>query len=179
MAKDPYNEDSIKVSVIESHLKSRKRLEELQDALLQLETMPESVEEELAMDDTGDTERDRGSGLRTIRVTLTQGMINQQLLTLTAAKRRGIIQEGEKFTIVIPGEKQPIETELVLARGERLKKTAYKRYCYLSSLSRNRIYYLHGEFIYVFRIEFNVYRFITVIPARRRVLAKPNINTKA
>jgi hypothetical protein len=83
--------------------------------------MLESVEQDLAIDDVGDTKRNQKDGLRSIRVALTQGMLNQQLLTMTAAKRRGIIHDGEKFTIIIPGENKPITTELAQP-GNRLKE---------------------------------------------------------
>jgi hypothetical protein len=38
-------------------------------------------------------------GLRKIRIRVTQGMINQNLLTLTEALRRGIVRTGEMFMI--------------------------------------------------------------------------------
>ena len=47
------------------------------------------------------------SGLRKIRIKVTQGMINQNLLTLTEAKRNGIVRTRENFTIeTLPNHKK-------------------------------------------------------------------------
>jgi hypothetical protein len=42
------------------------------------------------------------SGMRTLRIEVSQGMLNQHLLTLTDAKTRGLVKAGEKFTIHLP-----------------------------------------------------------------------------
>lgn len=41
-------------------------------------------------------------GLRKLTITVTEGMINQNLLTLTEARNRGMVSLGEKFTIKLP-----------------------------------------------------------------------------
>ncbi|MDP1579584.1 MAG: hypothetical protein Q8M02_04865 [Candidatus Didemnitutus sp.] len=51
------------------------------------------------------------TGMRTLTVEVSQGMINQHLLTLTGAKKKGQVKEGEKFTIQLP-EGTSFHTEL-------------------------------------------------------------------
>jgi hypothetical protein len=52
-----------------------------------------------------------GPGLRKIRIKLTQGMINQNLLTLTQARRNGIVQLGETFRIeALPNHRNFVTT---------------------------------------------------------------------
>lgn len=53
-----------------------------------------------------------GRRLRKIRTPVTQGEINQSLLTLTDARKRGLIRIGELFKIRLP-DGQQFETELV------------------------------------------------------------------
>lgn len=52
-----------------------------------------------------------GGGLRTLTVEVSQGMLNQHLLTLTDARRQGVVRIGEKFKITLPGG-TTFETEL-------------------------------------------------------------------
>lgn len=47
-------------------------------------------------------ERDPVTGLRNLEIEVTEGMVNQSLLTLTEAKKRGEVQVGEKFTVHLP-----------------------------------------------------------------------------
>ncbi|MBP6507072.1 MAG: hypothetical protein KA257_05860 [Opitutaceae bacterium] len=42
------------------------------------------------------------AGLRSFTIEISQGMINQNLLTLTDAKKRGLVRDGEKFRIELP-----------------------------------------------------------------------------
>lgn len=50
----------------------------------------------------GDRARITTSGLRTLAIEVSQGMLNQHLLTLTDAKRSGLVKGGEKFKIQLP-----------------------------------------------------------------------------
>jgi hypothetical protein len=64
--------------------------------------------------------RDADTGLRYLEIVLTEGMINQSLLTLTKAKKLGLVRIGEAFKISTPtGE--PFET-LIVEPGNRLKE---------------------------------------------------------
>lgn len=58
--------------------------------------------------------------LRKIRTSVTQGEINQNLLTLTDARKRGLIRTGEQFRIRLADGRQ-FETELVYP-GSKLRE---------------------------------------------------------
>lgn len=61
------------------------------------------------------------SKLREIRIRVSQGMINQNLLTLTEAIRRGTVRVGEEMTIkVMPSERE--FTTVVLPSGNKLRE---------------------------------------------------------
>lgn len=66
--------------------------------------------------------------LRRIRSEITQGEINQNLLTLTSARKRGHIRIGEHFKIRMP-DGQEFETELVHP-GNRLRERGWIREFY-------------------------------------------------
>lgn len=66
--------------------------------------------------------------LRRIRSEISQGEINQNLLTLTAARKRGHIRMGEHFKIRLP-DGQEFETELVNP-GNRLRERGWIREFY-------------------------------------------------
>jgi len=57
---------------------------------------------------------------RRIRTSISQGEINQNLLTLTQARKRGLIRLGEQFRIILPNG-QDFETELVQP-GNKLRE---------------------------------------------------------
>lgn len=58
--------------------------------------------------------------LRRIRVSITQGAINQNLLTLTDARKRGLLRSGEHFKIRFP-DGEELETELIQP-GNKLRE---------------------------------------------------------
>jgi hypothetical protein len=58
--------------------------------------------------------------LRTISVSITEGMIKQNLLTLTEAKKRGLVKIGEHFAIETD-QGECFETQMVKA-GNRLRE---------------------------------------------------------
>lgn len=71
-----------------------------------------------AMKDTA--AKPRNAPPRRIRTSITQGEINQNLLTLTDARKRGLIRMGEQFRIRLP-DGQEFETELVQP-GNKLRE---------------------------------------------------------
>ena len=68
------------------------------------------------------------SGLRIMKIEISQGMINQSLLTLTDAKRRGLVRDGEKFTIQLP-DGTKFDTELC-EPGNKLRERGMIRKFY-------------------------------------------------
>ena len=68
--------------------------------------------------------------LRRIHTSITQGEINQNLLTLTNARKRGLIRLGERFRIRLP-DGQDFETELVQP-GNKLRERGRIREFYLN-----------------------------------------------
>jgi hypothetical protein len=99
--------------------RTRLELQELSDYFQKIQKRWETIQEqELCGSDRSDTSE--VNGLRHIRVELTEGMINQKMLTLTQAKRRGIIRDNEKFRITMP-DGEIIETELAQP-GNRLRE---------------------------------------------------------
>lgn len=73
---------------------------------------------DVAMKDT--TAKPRSAPPRRIRTSITQGEINQNLLTLTDARKRGLIGMGEQFRIRLP-DGQEFETELAQP-GNKLRE---------------------------------------------------------
>jgi hypothetical protein len=64
---------------------------------------------------------ENGGGIRELVIDVTQGMINQNLLTLSPHMRRGIIRSGEKLSIEALPSGDRFETEL-LASGNKLRE---------------------------------------------------------
>lgn len=77
-----------------------------------------------------DSDRSKASpaGLRTLLIEVSQGMINQNLLTLTDAKKEGKVQIGEKFEIQLP-DGETFQTELC-EPGNKLRERGYIRQFY-------------------------------------------------
>lgn len=74
------------------------------------------------MDDSGKTVQIKNpTRLRKISIRVTQGMLNQNLLTLTDACRQGIVHRGETFQIETLPNNGKINTTLLRA-GNRLKQ---------------------------------------------------------
>jgi len=59
-------------------------------------------------------------GLRTIKIEITDGMIRQSLLSMTDAKKRGLVKVGEQFQLKMPGG-LAFETELI-EPGNKLRE---------------------------------------------------------
>lgn len=95
-----------------SHLK--KELADISDAIYG----PEDIEDQA----------DR-LGLRTIRVRLSEGMINQNLLTLTTARKRGVVKKWEKMEIHPEGA-EAFTTDIV-SPGNRLRERSRIKEFYL------------------------------------------------
>lgn len=68
------------------------------------------------------------AGLRLTTVEVTQGMLNQHLLTLTEARRRKIVKIGEQFTITLPDGTE-FTTELC-EPGNKLRERGHIRRFY-------------------------------------------------
>lgn len=66
--------------------------------------------------------------LRTIYIEVSEGMLNQNLLTMTTARRDGQVRLGEKFHITLP-DGHEFETELC-EPGARLRERGAIRYFY-------------------------------------------------
>lgn len=81
-----------------------------------------------------DTARTSPSGLRILTIEVSQGMINQNLLTLTEAKARGVVHEGERFTIRLPDETS-FSTELC-SPGNKLRERGLIRKFYADAKIR-------------------------------------------
>jgi len=103
-------------------IKQYDRLESAKKLLVALQ----GTIEEVLLDEHLRSYRESGRGnstkprLRTISISVTEGMINQNLLTLTDAKKRGHVEENESFTITPDGGEQ-FKTSLVNP-GNRLQK---------------------------------------------------------
>lgn len=69
-----------------------------------------------------------GKPPRRLVVEVTQGMINQNLLTLTEARQRGQVRVGEKFEITLPSGRQ-FETDLC-PPGNKLRERSMIREFY-------------------------------------------------
>lgn len=110
-----------------------KTVESLQQDLKTLEAIREHAVEVLK--DTLSFQSDEmaisKSGMRTLRIEVSQGMINQHLLTLTDAKARGLVKAGEKFTITLP-DGTSFSTELC-DPGNKLRERGQIRKFYESA----------------------------------------------
>lgn len=71
------------------------------------------------------------SGLRTFIIEVSQGMLNQNLLTLTDAKRAGHVKVGEKFSIKLP-DGTAFDTDLC-DPGNKLRERGLIRHFYEQS----------------------------------------------
>ncbi|HQY04509.1 MAG: hypothetical protein KA257_10925 [Opitutaceae bacterium] len=100
----------------------RKRMHEILTETLgfadQTEASPEDIKSMKGL--MADLDGPVTKRLRRIRTQITQGEINQNLLTLTSARKRGHIRLGETFKIKLP-DGQDFETELVQP-GNKLRE---------------------------------------------------------
>lgn len=114
------------VELISNILASYKNLEKLKSHLDQIKDYlaQSSVELNLSYSEGASTFSDilnsSKDNTRRIEVKLTNGMINQNLLTLTQACKKGIVRLNEKFKLTMP-DGESIATELV-SPGNRLKE---------------------------------------------------------
>jgi hypothetical protein len=67
------------------------------------------------------TEPESNSGLRLLPVEVSQGMINQNLLTLTEHVKRGRIKAGEELLVEVAPSEERFRTELV-GNGNKLRE---------------------------------------------------------
>lgn len=107
------------LSRVKALLDAKDRLEKLKQAISQIEVELESFENGILEIGDGCTNA-KIDGRRFLSVKLTKGMINQKMLTLTLAKQRGLVEDGERFTIRMP-DGETIETQLVQP-GNRLQE---------------------------------------------------------
>jgi len=70
-----------------------------------------------------------GNASRALRIKVTQGMINQNLLTLTKAIRRGLMKVGEEIQIQLPPEGELLISR-VLPQGNRIQERGRIRRLY-------------------------------------------------
>lgn len=108
------------LSVIEDLLETKKELQQFSKLLNQIETRLDYLETEKLSVEEGAQASATTEGLRKIRVEVTQGMLNQKVLTLTVAKRRQLITKDEQFRIRMP-DGQVIDTCLIQP-GNRLQE---------------------------------------------------------
>lgn len=88
------------------------RTEKLEQALEVIQDELEELVEEFGADAPKDRSRKTTTGSRKIQVQITQGMINQKYLSLTQAKKAGIVKVGDSFKIHV-GDGIVVETCLI------------------------------------------------------------------
>ncbi|MGJ8650800.1 MAG: hypothetical protein ACSHX4_10610 [Opitutaceae bacterium] len=103
-------------------IKQYDRLESAQKLLTALKGIIDDVleDEDLRSYKESEATEVRSPQLRKFSVSISEGMIKQNLLTLTEAKKRGLVKEGEYFTIT-PDSGERFETKL-LSAGNRLQE---------------------------------------------------------
>ncbi len=107
----------------------KNRLLEILTNTLGMENLEEATPEELKQLLTKlDFSSPQTKRLRRIRTEISQGDLNQNLLTLTAARKRGIVRLGEHFKIRLP-EGQEFETDL-MKPGNKLRERGWIRAFY-------------------------------------------------
>jgi hypothetical protein len=88
-------------------------------ALSPIEDALTSISERVAGFEPGSTTRTE-TGLRSITLEVTEGMINQNIISLTAARKLGVVYLGERMKIELPDGTE-FETE-VIEPGNRLRE---------------------------------------------------------
>lgn len=96
------------------------RLDRLQEALAPIGNAYSDICHNLTITLDGDGSGAVASGFRRIVVAVSDGMLKQSLLTLTDAKKRGVVRVGEKLEITLPSG-ETFTTEIV-APGNRLQE---------------------------------------------------------
>lgn len=95
-------------------------LKELRQRLVSFKDTYDEILEEESLQSESSISTHSKSDLRRISVDITEGMLNQSLLTLTKAKKMGIVRVDERF-VIQPPEGAPFETKL-LRVGNRIKE---------------------------------------------------------
>ena len=93
-------------------------------ALAPIEEALSSISERVAGFEPGSTTKTE-AGLRSIVLEVTEGMINQNIISLTAARKMGVVYLGERMKIVLPDGTE-FETE-VIEPGNRLRERGMVR----------------------------------------------------
>jgi hypothetical protein len=116
------------ISAVTAHTKKASELEEMKNTVLGIEERlkglhaPQSSREAVPI--TGQTPKSvvqNGQKLRELPVEVTQGMINQNLLTLTAHVKRGRIRTGEELLVEAQPSGERFRTDLVV-NGNKLRE---------------------------------------------------------
>jgi hypothetical protein len=74
----------------------------LEQALGSIEVKYDQIRESIGLVEREFVPTQSKGGLRKFRVEITEGAINQSLLSLTAAKKQGLVEVGERMTIHTP-----------------------------------------------------------------------------
>jgi hypothetical protein len=96
------------------------KLEALKEALSKIENCYDVIREEINFVETELVSETNDLGLRRIEVEVSRGMREQSLLSLTAAKKRGIVDVDEELEIVVP-DGTSFKTKIV-SPGNRLRE---------------------------------------------------------
>jgi hypothetical protein len=110
---------------LESLTKKATELQSMKHQILAIETRFQQL---MNGSQIAPIEESKGSGIRELVVKVTQGMINQNLLTLTDGIDQGIVRIGEKFIIELPSGER-FQTEL-LPTGNKLRERGKIRQFY-------------------------------------------------
>lgn len=105
------------------------------------------------------------SGMRTLIIEVSQGMINQHLLTLTDAKRQGKVKAGEKFEITLPNG-TTFTTDLC-DPGNKLRERGYIREFYEGSKISE------GDKVILKEVSFGCWRLLAKDSEEGRALLAP------
>jgi hypothetical protein len=95
-------------------------LKELRQRLVSFNEAYDEIIAEEGLQSYSSASKHAKSDLRKITVEITEGMLNQSLLSLTKAKKMGTVRVEERF-VIQPPEGAPFETKL-LRVGNRLKE---------------------------------------------------------
>jgi hypothetical protein len=95
------------------------KLDQLEKALAKIQDQYDSVREEVGFSEPLSSKK-KEDGLRVLRLNISENAIKQSLLSLTAAKKLGLVTVGERMTIHTP-EGKPFTT-IISTVGNRLEE---------------------------------------------------------